>query len=205
MTNTIFTDLDGVIRLWPSETHIEIEREVGLPEGAIPEAAFSRELLSRVVTGRISDDEWRKRIADFLFRKYPGVCVRQAVELWSISPGKVDAEVLEIFRSSRKWAQLILVTNATSRLNSDLQRLGISEDFDHIVNSSEIGHAKSDSGIFLTAMNIAGTTPDQCLFIDDSPDLVESAIRLGMSGHVYECSSSLRHKLHQWRLFQTPT
>ena len=203
MTNAIFTDLDGVIRMWPPETHIQIEQAVGLPEGAIPRAAFSGDLLSLVVTGQISDDEWRRRIADLLLRKYPGACIKHAVELWSISPGKVNLEVLEIFRSSRKKAQLVLVTNATSRLNSDLQRLGISEDFDHIVNSSEVGHAKPDPGIFLAALNMAGIAPEQALFIDDNTDLVEAATRLGLSGHVFESANALRHKLLHLGLLQT--
>ena len=71
MTNAILTDLDGVIRIWSPEIHRKAERATGLPEGAIPSAAFSDDLLPLVITGQISDDEWRRRIADLLSEDFP--------------------------------------------------------------------------------------------------------------------------------------
>ena len=59
MTNAILTDLDGVIRIWSPEIHRKAERATRLPGGAIPRAAFSDDLLPLVITGQISDEEWR--------------------------------------------------------------------------------------------------------------------------------------------------
>ena len=152
MTNVILTDLDGVIRIWSPEIHRKAERVTGLPEGAIPRAAFSDDLLPLVITGQISDDEWRGRIADLLSQDFPDANAERAVALWSSSPGEVDLEVLEILRACRKRAKLVLVSNATSRLLSDLRRLGIAEDFDYIINSSEVGFAKPDPNIYSAAL-----------------------------------------------------
>ena len=196
MTNVILTDLDGVIRIWSPEIHRKAERVTGLPEGAIPRAAFSDDLLPLVITGQISDDEWRGRIADLLSQDFPDANAERAVALWSSSPGEVDLEVLEILRACRKRAKLVLVSNATSRLLSDLRRLGIAEDFDYIINSSEVGFAKPDPNIYSAALDTVGATQGQALFIDDNAGHVAAATRLGIAGHTYAGADGLRQKLN---------
>lgn len=202
MTNAILTDLDGVIRIWPPEIHLKAERETGLPEGAIPRAAFSDDLLPLVITGKISDDEWRRRIADLLSKDIPDANAERAVTLWSASPGEVDLEILRILRACRKKAKLVLISNATSRLLSDLRRLGIAEDFDYIINSSEVGFAKPDPNIYFAALDTVEATPEQALFIDDNAGHVAAATRLGISGHTYVGADGLRQKLNHLDLLQ---
>ena len=202
MTNVILTDLDGVIRIWSPEIHRKAERATGLPEGAIFGIAFSDDLLPLVITGQISDDEWRRRIVDLLSEDFPEANTEHAVELWSASPGEVDTEVLEILRACREKAKLVLISNATSRLPSDLRRLGIAEDFDYIINSSEVGFAKPDPNIYFAALDTVGATPDQTLFIDDNAGHVASATRLGIAGHTYTGTDGLRQKLDHLGLLQ---
>ena len=202
MTNAILTDLDGVIRIWSPEIHLKAERATGLPEGAILGTAFSDDLLPLVITGQISDDEWRRRIADLLSQDFPNTNAERAVELWSASPGEVDTEVLGILRACRKKAKLVLISNATSRLPSDLQRLGIAEDFDYIINSSEVGFAKPDPNIYFAALDTVEATPEQALFIDDNAGHVAAATRLGIAGHTYVGADALRHKLDHLGLLQ---
>ena len=196
MTNTILTDFDGVIRIWSPEIHRKAERATGLPEGAILGTAFSDDLLPLVITGQISDDEWREKIADLLSEDFPKANAERAVELWSASPGEVDWEVLEILRVCRKKAKLVLISNATSRLPSDLQRLGIAEDFDYIINSSEVRFTKPDPNIYFAALNTVGATPGQTLFIDDNAGHVAAATRLGIAGYTYTGADGLRQKLN---------
>ncbi len=202
MTNAILTDLDGVIRIWSPEIHRKAERATGLPEEAIPRAAFSDDLLPLVITGKISDDEWRRRIADQLSQDFPEANAERAVELWSASPGEVNLEVLEILQTCRKRARLVLISNATSRLSSDLRRLGIAENFDYIINSSEVGFAKPDPSIYFATLNTVGAVPGQALFIDDNAGHVAAAMRLGIAGHTYAGADGLRQKLNHLGLLQ---
>ena len=203
MTNAILTDLDGVIRIWSPEIHRKAERATGLPEGAtglpegaIPRAAFSDDLLPLVITGQISDEEWRGRTADLLSKDFPEANAKRAVAIWSVSPGEVDLEVLGILQACRKRAHLVLISNATSRLLSDLRRLGIAEDFDYIINSSEVGFAKPDPNIYSAALDTVGAAPGQALFIDDNAGHVAAATRLGIAGHTYAGADGLRQKLN---------
>lgn len=105
-------------------------------------------------------------------------------------------EILGILRACRKKAQLALISNATSRLPSDLQRLGIAGDFDYIINSSEVGFTKPDPNIYFAALNTVGATPGQTLFIDDNAGHVAAAMRLGIDGHTYTGANGLRQKLN---------
>ena len=202
MTNAILTDLDGVIRIWSLEIHRKAERATKLPEDAIPGAAFSDDLLPLVITGKISDDEWRRKIADQLSQDFPEANAERAIELWSASPGEVNLEVLGILQACRRKAKLVLISNATSRLLSDLRRLGIAEDFDYIINSSEVGFAKPDPNIYFAALDTVEATPEQALFIDDNAGHVAAAMRLGISGHTYAGADGLRQKLNYLGLLQ---
>src|SRR5690606_3350678 len=161
----ILTDLDGVIRDWSGQRDDDIERDTGLPEGAIKEAAFDPEQLIRVITGRISDEAWRRQTVDRLRERYPDADAARAVAAWSEPAGEVDREVLELLQRCRERVPLVLVTNATSRLDRDLSVLGIAAAFDHIVNSSVVGAAKPDRAIFEHALDRVGADPAEALYV----------------------------------------
>lgn len=188
----ILTDLDGVVRIWPGETDERIERESGLPAGAIRRAAFAPDLLPGAITGRVRDETWRRRVAERLTAEFPKADAAGAVGLWSASAGTVDREVLELLRACRSRAALVLVTNATSRLPRDLRALGLEREFDAIVNSSVVGCAKPEPGIFRTALDAAGVTAEEAVLIDDSTANVEAAAGLGMLGCHYRSAAQLR-------------
>ncbi len=56
----LLTDLDGVLRHYPSHLNQKIEERLQLPSGSILSAAFVREALQDVVTGAITDEAWRQ-------------------------------------------------------------------------------------------------------------------------------------------------
>lgn len=201
MIRALLTDLDGVIRIWDAENDARAEQAAHLPPGALRSAAFSTDLLSRAITGRIRDEEWRQQVASRLHEQFPGCDAQRAVSLWSAPSGRVDSTVLELMRTYRQRVNVILVTNATSRLPDDLARLGLLEEFDHIINSSAIGHAKPKAEIFRAALDAAGTSATETFFVDDSPANVAAAVQLGMIGHVYETVDSLRSELTKHGLF----
>lgn len=188
----ILTDLDGVVRIWPGEADERTEREAGLPAGAIRRAAFAADLLPGAITGRVRDEAWRRRVAERLTAQFPKADAERAVRLWSASAGTVDREVLELLRAGRSRAALVLVTNATSRLPRDLRALGLEREFDAVVNSSVVGCAKPEPGIFRAALDAAGVAAEEAVLIDDSAANVEAAVGLGMLGCPYRNVAQLR-------------
>lgn len=69
--------------------------------------------------------------------------------------------------------------------------------FDVIVISSTVGMVKPDSEIYLHTLAEVGSTPEESIFVDDSQPNVDAAITLGMHGHFFTTSASLRASLYE--------
>lgn len=181
---TILVDLDGVLRLWPGET-CSIEDEHLLPRGAIEQKAFSPAILVPVIRGSVSDDQWREQIANELQKNYPNCHAFAAVQHWSKSVGSVNPKAIEALSKIDSDVKVVLATNATSRLRADLAALGIHEFFHDIANSSELGYVKPEPEFYRAALKLAGSIPEETLFIDDTLENVDAAASLGMISHLY--------------------
>lgn len=195
MIKAVLTDLDGVVRRWDPDIVKQAEIAAGLPPDALLNTAFEPDLLLRATTGQIDDECWRSEVAERLRLRYPNADAREAVRLWSRSPGEIDIDVLDLLLRCRDSASLALITNATTRLDSDLKRLGIGQAFDHVVNSSAVGHVKPHPAIFNAALDVLGIEADEAFFIDDRADNVNAAVELGMDGHHYTTIERLKRAL----------
>jgi putative hydrolase of the HAD superfamily len=103
----------------------------------------------------------------------------------------VDEAVLALVSAVRRRAPVVLVTNATTRLDADLARLGLGGAFDAVANSSRIGAGKPEAEIFRAALAAAGVPPGAALFVDDSEGNVAAAQALGLRGHRFEDAARL--------------
>jgi putative hydrolase of the HAD superfamily len=177
--DAVLCDLDGVLRRWPDTA--DLEREHGVPPGTLAATAFAPHRLLPAITGRCTDEEWRAAVAGDL-RTHTATAA-ELVAAWSAGAGAVDEEVAALLALAREHGPVVLVTNATTRLESDVDTLGLARHVDAIVSSARIGAAKPDAAIYLAAAAEAGTTPQRCLFVDDSAANVEAARELGMTGH----------------------
>jgi putative hydrolase of the HAD superfamily len=188
----VLCDLDGVVRHWDPALIDDAEARNGLPAGTFRATAFARERLLPAITGLCTDEEWRAGIAAALGERGPAM-----VAEWSAPAGQVVEEVLAILQQVRRTAPVLLVTNATSRLESDLERLGVLEAVDGVVNSSRVGFAKPDAEIYRYAAKLANADVEACLFVDDQLPNVEAARAIGMAGHHYRSPDALRGVLHE--------
>lgn len=181
----LLIDLDGVIRRWPA-SEADLETRHGLPVGAIRSVAFAPALLLPAITGRVSDESWRAGVAQQLAAAHPEGRAHEAVRAWSATCGEVDRAVLRIVRLARQSAKVVLVTNATSRLSADLERLHLTDAFDAVINSSRVGMAKPSRGIICAALDEVGVAASESVFVDDSLVNVRAAESLGMRSHLFQ-------------------
>ncbi|MFD5411483.1 HAD family hydrolase [Streptomyces nojiriensis] len=191
--DAVLCDFDGVLRLWDPDGMTALDRKAGLAEGTLASAAFRPELLDAAVTGRISDERWRRRVAEDLAE----VCgslgrAQDLVGGWSALTGRVDTAVLEVLTAVRSRVPVVLVSNATTRLEADLTTLGLSDAFDAVVNTARTGVAKPDHRVFEAAAKAVGVELRRCLFIDDTPGHVAAAQAAGLTGIHYRHVDQLR-------------
>ncbi len=181
----ILSDLDGVIRHFSPERDWEIEQRCGLSQGALLGAAFEKTLLTRAITGLISDEAWRTEIVDLISKTVPSHLAVQAVKDWSAFPGNVDDRYLAYLKNQFPMLPVAVLTNGTSRLHQDLKTLGISDRFFKVFNSAEIGFCKPDKNVFHHVVETLACETDEIFFIDDALSHVKAAKELGMIVHHY--------------------
>jgi putative hydrolase of the HAD superfamily len=182
----ILTDLDGVIRHWNSDAIRQKEIECGFDSGHLYSVCFEENLLSQVITGQISDDEWRNRVQAKLSTSVSESLAKELVDSWTNSEVYIDRTIGELYKDQFPNAKVVLVTNATSRLNQDMINYGLDNMFDGIFNSSELGDAKPSHSFFNKVMRKLRVGFDEVIYVDDSAINVQSAMRLGIRSHQYK-------------------
>ncbi len=180
MVDTIFIDLDGVLRHWHGNEIEHAELLVGVDKGTLFSVAFSDVVLLPAIEGRITHEMWVSNVTDVLANRYSNIVAFELISGWNSASWKIDTELLEAVKIAAPHCKLVLVTNATTKLQSDLLSAGLQSEFDVIVNSAVIGSAKPNLAFYQSALDMAGTTATKSLFIDDSPENVEVAASLGM-------------------------
>jgi len=190
----LLVDLDGVLRDWSACEAAVLEREqaYGLPPGSLLRTALEPARLLPALTGEVGDEQWRLGVARVLAAE---VGTEKAVDLvttWGESAGAVDTETLAAVSALRaQGVPVVLVTNATTRLEFDLVRLNLHDKLDAVASSARLGVVKPGAGIYLAAAAMAGVEAEECVFVDDSAANVAGAERLGMAGVVFSGPPSI--------------
>ncbi|WBB63506.1 HAD-IA family hydrolase [Streptomyces sp. WMMC500] len=83
---------------------------------------------------------------------------------------------------SRRGVRMAVVSDAWPDLPDIHAALGIGRFFEAYAISAVLGCTKPDPRIYHHASAALDLAPAQCLFVDDDPDLVAAAIRLGYAG-----------------------
>ncbi|MDT0445403.1 HAD family hydrolase [Streptomyces johnsoniae] len=221
MFDAVLCDIDGVLRIWDPAAMTDLDLAYGLPPGALAGAAFRPDLLLPAVTGAVADGEWRAAVAADLAAACGGAeRARALVAEWSAVGARVDREVAALLARVRRRVPVVLVSNATTRLEADLTALGLATAdagsvdgmvgvggvdatggaapvvCDAVVNSSRIGVAKPDPRVYRLAAERAGVEVTRCLFVDDTEGHVAAAREVGMTGLHYRRVAQLREALH---------
>jgi putative hydrolase of the HAD superfamily len=190
----LLMDFDGVLRRWDPAVAAGVEREYGLTEGVLGEIAMSWGLLQPVLTGQISHAQWMTSVADALAPSVGEARARAAVDEWQRYRGAVDPDVLAFIREVRAAGVRVgLGSNATDQLDADLATLGLTDEFDVVVNSSVIGMHKPAKEYFQTACAALETSPSRVFFVDDEDRAVAGARVAGLSAHRWTGPNDLRY------------
>lgn len=89
-------------------------------------------------------------------------------------------ETLEVL--SRRGVRMAVVSDAWPDLPALHAGLGIGRFFEAYAISAVLGCTKPDPRMYRHASDALDLAPAECLFVDDDPDLVAAAIRLGYAG-----------------------
>ena len=198
MIDTLIIDLDGVVRHWDSAHFASTVESFGVTREQFAAEAFEAALYEQAMTGVITAEEWDAEIGRRVNARYgcnpKAVAAAFATMVWSI-----DEDVLALVQRVREAgkAMVALFSNASTRLEADLESCGADAAFDVIFNSARLGLAKPDPEAFRTVARALGTEPERCLFVDDTGPNVEGARAAGMQAEVFRDVAGLRSLLER--------
>jgi putative hydrolase of the HAD superfamily len=179
MERALMLDLDGVVRRWDESATPIIEAAHRLPPGIIERTAFEPDLLVEVTTGRMTKREWLDEVA----RR---IGSHDAVFRWSRRSAWADRDVVTLAQRLREGGiGVYLLTNGTDGLPAELDALRLTDSFDGVFNSAEIGSAKPAPAVFLHVIRRLQMAPTSLAVVDDMPDNVLAAHETGMLAHRY--------------------
>jgi putative hydrolase of the HAD superfamily len=110
----------------------------------------------------------------------------------------VNPPVLDLMKRLKANYPLILLSN------TDVERFGFIKKmfpeillFDDYVLSYEVGYMKPHPEIYREALKKARVPAEECVFLDDLPENVEEALRLGINAIQYGPQTDLEARLKQ--------
>jgi putative hydrolase of the HAD superfamily len=140
----------------------------------------------QVLIGRAGQTAWWRIIADRLhLDDKQAAAIRAdlaARHTWNTA-------LLTELRRIRGRATITIVSNAWPDIRAGLADAGLLDLADTVVLSCEVGFAKPDPRIYTMALHSVRADPADALFIDDTPEYVDAARSLGMTGHLHTDTS----------------
>ena len=92
--------------------------------------------------------------------------------------------------------RLVLLSNTSEcHFNYAKKRYPIFSLFDDKILSFEVGAMKPDEKIFRAALSLAHCHPKECFYIDDIPEFIEGAKKVGLEGVLYTGVDPLKKAL----------
>jgi putative hydrolase of the HAD superfamily len=194
----LIVDLDGVIRNWHDHELTALAESVGLTRDDLGEIAFEPELLNAAMIGTVVFEDW----ADEIGRRAGALHGCDAATLtagWAALGWTIDHDVLDVIREVRAAGRVkvALFSNASTRLEVDLESCGIDTEFDVVFNSARLGVAKPDIEAFTKVANLLDVPVERCLFVDDTIPNVEGARAAGLQAEPFTGVAELRTLLER--------
>lgn len=94
----------------------------------------------------------------------------------------IDTRMIDLVKETEKKYNTVLFSNQVEDwLEKVIDDNGFKNIFTYFVNSYTVGAKKPDKKIFLEALKISASKPEETLLIDDSLENVEAALKLGLN------------------------
>jgi putative hydrolase of the HAD superfamily len=185
----VIFDYGGVLRGDGREEWDTVDAAAGLPPGTlwaawhdIPEYRLSR-------AGAIDGVEFRAAIHRALMPTAGDAARAEAVlaaleaHLAGLPPIDPDMRALLARLRAVRGLELGLLSNANRGYSERLRARGVTDFFDDVVVSGDVGLAKPDPAVFRLAAERLGVAPATCLMIDDQAQHLRGAATTGMRTH----------------------
>jgi putative hydrolase of the HAD superfamily len=184
----VISDFGGVLTTPLLEAFLAIQRESGIPLGALGQAVRAvaardgANPLFELETGRLREGDFRAALESELSGQ-----LGRKVELAGFGEAYFarlhpNQELLDYLRALReRGVRLALLTNNVREWEPLWRpKLPVDELFEVVVDSAFVGMRKPDPEIYRLTLERLGLGPEACVFVDDTDVNVATARDLGM-------------------------
>ncbi len=192
----IIWDLGGVlVRTEDYSPRHALADRLDIASADLEQLVFSNELGMRAQRGEITIEEHWENI-----RQYFGLDSKSLKSFQNefFAGDILDRDLVDFIRSLRSLYKVGLLSNAFSNLRVMLTEIwGISNVFDDMVISAEVGLVKPDPSIFLLSVNRLKIEPEEAIFVDDFYHNVEGARAVKMNAIHFRNAAQARDELER--------
>jgi putative hydrolase of the HAD superfamily len=167
---------------------------LGVPPGTLAAAAFEAGRLERSMRGTLTADEWYAEAGAAVAEQHQ-IDAEEAAMIMAHIGWRIDETVMELIDEVRKQVPVVLLSNASTRLEDDLRLSGIYDRFDAVVGSASLGVIKPEPAAFEKAADVAKAQPERCLMVDDRDENVCGAESTGMRAVRFTDADALASEL----------
>ena len=179
MINTIFFDIGGVLlNIHPERTIKHLSNLTNLSDEQI-EKAFPEDVHYKYERGEIPGSEFYEAVK-YSLPISNNLTEDQFWNAWGMLVGE-ETEVVKIMNTLTSKYPVWLLSNTNPYHILEEERFKLFDKITGGIYSFDVGSRKPEEEIYIKALEIAGTTASESLFVDDLIENIEMAQTLGMN------------------------
>jgi len=194
MIKALIFDFGGVlVRTEDYRPRHAWDERLGLPAGSVERAVHHSDLWVQAQLGRITDTTYWQGVAELLYMRQGDV---EQLRRDYFSGDRLNHRLVDFIGELRAQGYAVaLLSNESLQLNERLRELGISDLFDPIVISAQIGVMKPDPTAYRVVLQELHVAPREAIFIDDMLANVRGAQAVGLHALLFRPETNLREEL----------
>ena len=179
----VFFDFGGVIvRTEYQAPRQHLAERLSLEYEVLEKIVFNSPSSLKASHGEISADEHWAEVVKRLRRPRSEI---QSIRDEFFAGDIVDRELIEYIRTLRPKYKIGLISNAWNDLRESIFKQKFDDVFDNMVISAEVGVMKPEARIYQIALQQAGVSPHEAVFVDDFIENIEGCEAVGMQGILF--------------------
>ena len=166
---------------------------LNLPRGSVERVAHGSVSWRQAQSGQLSlDDYWADVARQLGLNEQAAALFRRDF----YSGDQPDAALLDYLRELRQRGHTVaLLSNGSPALQGELAAFGMTDLFDVVVASCDIGVMKPDARAYQTVLERIGRRAHEAIFVDDLPANIAGAQAVGLHGVLYINGMDIRAAL----------
>ncbi|MFX0108241.1 MAG: HAD family hydrolase [Candidatus Hodarchaeota archaeon] len=185
MDKGLVLDMDGVIRHIDLDIAENVAKSLGFTYEEIMSTLWDNKYGVDLIRGTMTRREWWNAVSGSDGRLEG---VSQDV-IWNglFEKSDIDRDLIDFISTLKQRFVTAVFTNCDEASKIQIiEELGPDHPFDFVISSSDIKFAKPEREAFQKLLRIIDVEPSLCFYFDDSINNVESALSIGINGHLFK-------------------